>query len=136
KYDVRDGFQAGWQEFLRRERARKVTRPTKCVACVLKAVCGMCPANGELENGDPEAPVDWLCRTAHLRAMALGIPIVPHGDCEYCGGAAHGALAASAERLRTSPVAYPPAAITPDARRHLPLLALPPPPRSPSRRTH
>ena len=31
----------------------------------------MCPANGELENGDPEAPVDFLCRVAHLRAYAL-----------------------------------------------------------------
>jgi hypothetical protein len=61
----------------------------------------MCPANGELENGDPEAPVDWLCRVAHLRAMALDIPIVPHGDCEYCeGGAGHAPLAASAARLR------------------------------------
>ncbi|HMF93763.1 MAG TPA: radical SAM protein [Vicinamibacterales bacterium] len=128
KYNVRDGFRAGWEQFLRRERARKVTRPTKCAACVLKAVCGMCPANGELENGDPEAPVDWLCRTAHLRAMALGIPIVPHGDCEYCeGGLAHPALAESAARVRTTtPIAHTPATVTKDGRRFLHVVATDP----------
>jgi hypothetical protein len=82
-------------------RLRKVTRPTKCVTCTLKSVCGMCPANGELENGDPEAPVDWLCQTAHLRAMALDIPVTAHGDCAYCeGGSGHERLAGAARRLR------------------------------------
>ena len=102
KYDIRAGsFREGWEGFLHQQRLRKVTRPTKCVACALKSVCGMCPANGELENGDPEAPVDWLCRTAHLRALALEIPIAPHGDCEYCeGGAEHEHITESAARLR------------------------------------
>jgi hypothetical protein len=87
------------------------------VSCALKAVCGMCPANGELENGDPEAPVDWLCQTAHLRAMALGIQIAPHGDCEYCaGGRAFDRLAAAASRLRDERTAIdrPPATIEKD----------------------
>ena len=80
---------------------RKITRPTKCSSCTLKSVCGMCPANGELENADPEEPVDWLCHTAHLRAMALDIEVTPHGDCEYCkGGSEHARLAESAARLR------------------------------------
>ena len=36
-------------------RARKITAPTKCTSCELKSsLCAMCPANGELENGDPE----------------------------------------------------------------------------------
>src|SRR5207248_1245597 len=39
---------------------------------------------GELENGDPEKPVDFLCSTAHLRAAALNIAVAPHGACEYC----------------------------------------------------
>jgi hypothetical protein len=61
----------------------------------------MCPANGELENGDPEAPVDWLCRVAHLRARALDIPVPPHGDCEYCeGGTGHPYIVDAADRLR------------------------------------
>jgi hypothetical protein len=44
----------------------------------------MCPANGELENEDPEAPVDFLCEVAHLRATTFGVPVRPHGDCEFC----------------------------------------------------
>jgi radical SAM protein with 4Fe4S-binding SPASM domain len=102
KYDLRAGsFQDGWTGFLHQQRLRKITRPTKCVACTLKAVCGMCPANGELESGDPEAPVDWLCQTAHLRAMALDIEVTPHGECEYCqGGSAHARIAEAAARLR------------------------------------
>ncbi len=46
----------------------------------------MCPANGVLECGDAEEPVDFLCQVAHLRAYAFGIPISPHGECEYCPG--------------------------------------------------
>jgi hypothetical protein len=80
---------------------KKISRPTKCVECTLKAVCGMCPAQGELENGDAEAPVDWLCHTAHLRAMALDIPVTPHGTCEYCeGGSHHAEIVDAAQRLR------------------------------------
>src|SRR5262245_8742915 len=118
KYDLRAGsFEDGWNGFLHRERVKPITRPTKCVSCALKAVCGMCPANGELENGDPEAPVDWLCQTAHLRAMALEIDIAPHGDCEYCaGGRAHARLTAAAARLRAERPAIdrPPATIEKD----------------------
>jgi hypothetical protein len=46
----------------------------------------MCPANGELENGDKEKPVDYLCQVAHLRAHIFGLEIPSHGDCEYCAG--------------------------------------------------
>jgi radical SAM protein with 4Fe4S-binding SPASM domain len=84
-YDLRRGsFQEAWENFLLEVRQRKITRRTKCVACEIKAMCGMCPANGELENGDEEEPVDFLCQVAHLRAYVLGLPVPPHGDCEYC----------------------------------------------------
>lgn len=84
-YNLRSGsFGEGW-EYLSHVRRKPATRPTKCTNCSLGSMCGMCPANGELENGDPEAPVDFLCRVAHLRAEAFEIPVSPHGDCEYCG---------------------------------------------------
>ncbi len=90
KYNVRDGaVREGWEHFLRGVRARKVTRVTKCTACAMKSLCGSCAANGELENGDAEAPVDFLCRTAHLRAEVFGIDVPAHGDCEYCPGGSH-----------------------------------------------
>ena len=84
-YDIREGsFQQGWEEFLLKVHQKKITRPTKCVKCEIRPMCGMCPANGELENRDPEEPVDFLCQVAHLRAYALGLPVAPHGECEYC----------------------------------------------------
>jgi radical SAM protein with 4Fe4S-binding SPASM domain len=86
-YDLRQGsFRDGWEGFLHKTRHKKATRLTKCSTCAIKSMCGMCPANGELENGDPESPVDFLCQTAHLRAHAFDTPIRRHGDCEYCEG--------------------------------------------------
>jgi len=84
-YNLRRGsFRDGWENFLLKVRKKKVTRQTKCVSCEIKAMCGMCPANAELENRDAEEPVDFLCQVAHLRAKALGIQVKPHGKCEYC----------------------------------------------------
>jgi radical SAM protein with 4Fe4S-binding SPASM domain len=84
-YDIRKGsFRDGWENFLFQERFKKISRITKCTSCEIKAMCGMCPANGELENRDAEEPVDFLCHVAHLRAKALGMPVKPHGDCKYC----------------------------------------------------
>jgi radical SAM protein with 4Fe4S-binding SPASM domain len=103
KYDLRKGsFREAWEEFLLKVRRKKITRPTKCAACAIKAMCGMCPANGELENGDPESPVDFLCQTAHLRAHAFGVDITPHGECEYCeGGTRYEKLMASVASLHS-----------------------------------
>lgn len=101
-YDLRQGsFREGWESFVAKVRHKKITRITKCVACGIKEMCGMCPANGELENGDPESPVDFLCQTAHLRAYTLDIPVRPHGACEYCqGGSGFDRLIGSAAELR------------------------------------
>ena len=86
-YDLRKGsFQEGWDDFLHKVRLKKITYMTKCVACEIKSLCGMCPANGELEHGDPEKPVDFLCHVAHLRSHAIDIAVPPHGECEYCEG--------------------------------------------------
>jgi radical SAM protein with 4Fe4S-binding SPASM domain len=104
RFDLRKGtFREGWEAFIRRVRdKKKITRLTKCVSCELKAMCGMCPANGELENGDAEAPVDFLCQTAHLRAHAFDLPVRPHGDCAYCaGGAGYERLMEAVGRLQT-----------------------------------
>jgi len=92
-YDIRKGsVKEGWEKFLLEVRTRKRTRLTKCAECRIQSLCGMCPANGELENGDKETPVSFLCEVAHLRAMALGLEVPAHGDCEFC--------ADSPERLR------------------------------------
>jgi radical SAM protein with 4Fe4S-binding SPASM domain len=80
-YDLRRGtFREGWENFIALERQKSVTRRTRCTDCGLKAMCGMCPAQGELENRDAEEPVDFLCEVAHLRAQALGL-LVPDRKC-------------------------------------------------------
>ncbi len=109
-YSLRAGsVHEGWHEFLQRVRdKKKITRATKCVSCELKAMCGMCPANGELENGDPEAPVDFLCQVAHLRAHAFGLPIRAHGECAYCEGSiGYEQIRTAAERLKSGIPAAP-----------------------------
>jgi radical SAM protein with 4Fe4S-binding SPASM domain len=101
-YDLRRGsFRQGWEDFLLKVRSKKTTAVTKCVRCEIKALCGMCPANGELENGHAEKPVDFLCHVAHLRAQVLGIRVPAHGRCEYCeGGIRHQELMRSADALQ------------------------------------
>lgn len=101
KYNIRRGsVREGWEHFLRGVRTRPATRVTKCTQCALKSLCGSCAANAELENGDPEAPVDFLCRTAHLRAEVFGVDVRPHGECEYCeGGIRHDWVRHSADDI-------------------------------------
>jgi radical SAM protein with 4Fe4S-binding SPASM domain len=91
KYNVRDGsVREGWDHFLYGVRTRPAKRVTKCTSCALKSMCGSCAATNELENdGDAEEPVDFLCKTAHLRAAAFEIDVRPHGDCEFCVDGSH-----------------------------------------------
>jgi radical SAM protein with 4Fe4S-binding SPASM domain len=102
RYDLRSGsFQEGWDNDLLKVRQQKSTKLNKCHTCVLKVMCGMCPANGELEEGDPGKPVDFLCEVSHLRAYALGVDIPEHGECAYCRGGIHyDAIISTADELR------------------------------------
>lgn len=101
-FSIRErGVGAVWEGALLQLRQRKRSRLTKCVQCRIQSLCGMCPANGEMENGDRETPVEFLCHVAHLRAETLGIDIPPHGPCEFCpSGSQHAELVESARRIR------------------------------------
>lgn len=94
------GIRQVWEQSLLQLRTRKRTRITKCVDCRIKSLCGMCPANGEMENGDRETPVSFLCHVAHLRAAVIGVEVPAHGECEFCShGSQHEALMESARRI-------------------------------------
>jgi len=100
-FSVRNGgVKAIWEQSLLQLRNRKRTRITKCVECRIQSMCGMCPANGEMENDDKEAPVEFLCHVAHLRAAVIGVQVLAHGDCEYCaGGVRHDEVLESGRRI-------------------------------------
>jgi radical SAM protein with 4Fe4S-binding SPASM domain len=100
-FSVREiGLRRVWEDSLLKLRSRKRTRVTKCIQCRIQSLCGMCPANGEMENGDRESPVEFLCHVAHLRAAAVGVEIPVHGDCDFCaGGSQHDDMMESARRI-------------------------------------
>lgn len=105
-FSVREaGVRRVWEEALLQLRKSKRTRVTKCIQCRIQSLCGMCPANGELENGDRESPVEFLCHVAHLRAVAIGVEVPAHGECEFCaGGSEHEALIESARRIASKEI--------------------------------
>jgi radical SAM protein with 4Fe4S-binding SPASM domain len=71
-YDLRQGsFAEGWASLLERIVNRRKTRTVRCDTCAIAGTCDSCPGWGELEHGDLEAPVDYLCEISHRRANAL-----------------------------------------------------------------
>jgi radical SAM protein with 4Fe4S-binding SPASM domain len=103
-YDWRQGnFQEGWSGRLKEIRESKRQSRTICANCRIKSLCSMCPANGELESGDAETPVEFLCQVAHLRAYSLGFDVPEHGNCPCCaGGIHHSELSAAAIRIQNN----------------------------------
>jgi radical SAM protein with 4Fe4S-binding SPASM domain len=72
-YDLRTGtFREGWHEFIPQVLAQTWLRETPCRGCELISLCGQCPGWAQMESGDQEAPVAYLCQVAHLRAEAFG----------------------------------------------------------------
>jgi radical SAM protein with 4Fe4S-binding SPASM domain len=100
-YDARAGsVQEGWEQFLLEVRNRPRKSISKCAKCRITSLCSSCPATAELETGNPESAVEFLCEVAHLRAAASGVAIPAHGDCDFCpGGPRHEDLLQSAARI-------------------------------------
>jgi radical SAM protein with 4Fe4S-binding SPASM domain len=72
-YNLLQGtFHEGFYEAIpSRVLAQRRTRFSECQSCPMISLCSNCPSWAELECGDPEARVDWLCQVAHLRAAAF-----------------------------------------------------------------
>ena len=105
-FTVREaGIRRVWEGALLELRTRKRTRETKCTQCRIQSLCSMCPANGEMENGDRESPVEFLCEVAHLRAASIGVQIPAHGECEFCvAGGKHDSMIESARRIANNEI--------------------------------
>jgi radical SAM protein with 4Fe4S-binding SPASM domain len=69
---LRGTFHEGFFEAIPdRVLSQKRTHPSECQACPMITICGNCPSWAELECGDPEAKVEYLCQVAHLRATTF-----------------------------------------------------------------
>lgn len=67
-YDLRHGsFNDGYYNVFPEVLGKMRTRETECQSCEALNLCGQCPSWAELEHGDPEAKVEFLCQTAKLR---------------------------------------------------------------------
>ena len=74
QYDLRQGtFAEGWRDFLRGVRFQPAPQDNDCSECELLSMCGQCPGWAEIETGTLTERVDFLCKTAHLRAQTYGI---------------------------------------------------------------
>lgn len=58
---------------LRTARAKSRAYLARCARCFLKPLCEQCPAKAWMENGRLDAPVEYLCRSAHAQARRAGI---------------------------------------------------------------
>ncbi len=100
---TRQSFRDGWGDWAVRERKRLSGRSSRCLACGLLDLCGVCPPAARLEGGEESGPVAFLCEVAHLRALVFGIPVPAHGPCDFCpGGERHEKIASRAAALRNA----------------------------------
>jgi len=71
-YELSKGsFSEGWHDFIPEVLSQKWAQHTPCKTCKLYALCGQCPAYAQMECGDPEKLVEYLCKVAHLRVEAF-----------------------------------------------------------------
>ncbi len=76
-YDLKLGrFKEGWYNFIGRLRDRTISSDNRCRRCELMSLCGQCPGWAQIEHGDDESPVDYLCEIAHKRAEAFGVKVM------------------------------------------------------------
>lgn len=73
-FDLRSGtFRNGWYGFMPKVILEKWSQEVPCRNCDLYPLCGQCPAYAQMECGDVEKPVEYLCEIAHTRAEAFGL---------------------------------------------------------------
>jgi radical SAM protein with 4Fe4S-binding SPASM domain len=73
-FNLREGsFNHGWKKFIPEIRSLPKKRQSQCDSCRNRPLCARCPAWADLEAGNPEAPVEYLCKIASLRKEAFGL---------------------------------------------------------------
>jgi radical SAM protein with 4Fe4S-binding SPASM domain len=71
-YSIREGsFADGWDRVFPALRERPRTRGVPCDRCSVRAACDICVGWSQVETGDPEAVVPFLCTLTHVRSAAF-----------------------------------------------------------------
>lgn len=71
-YDLRTGsFREGWEVELLRFREIEAPPGYECNSCERRFLCGLCPAQAELETGSPHAKSEFYCSLGREREQAI-----------------------------------------------------------------
>ncbi len=72
-YSLREGsLRQGWEETFPVMRARRRTKAVPCDGCAYNAACDRCIGWSQVETGDPEGLIPFLCQVTYARACAFG----------------------------------------------------------------
>ncbi|MEW6614166.1 MAG: radical SAM protein [Thermodesulfobacteriota bacterium] len=72
-YNLRSiGFSQGWQEIMPKLINQRMDADFPCRNCELVYLCEQCPGWAELEKGNPQRVVDFLCQVTQLRQKNFG----------------------------------------------------------------
>jgi len=72
-YSVREhGVAGAWGKLVEMMDSETYKSDTKCLSCELRWMCRQCPCRAQLEHGDRERVVDYLCELTRLRAVTCG----------------------------------------------------------------
>ncbi len=75
-YNLRAGtFSDGWYNFLGKLKEKSLSQDNRCRQCDLASLCGQCPGWAQVEMGDDESQVKYLCEITHRRAEAFAVDI-------------------------------------------------------------
>lgn len=67
-YDARSlSFRKIWFDLFPEILSLKPSPGSKCHSCQIEPLCNSCPGWAQLENGNEDSPVEFLCEVAHLR---------------------------------------------------------------------
>ena len=67
-FNLRNGpFRNGFYQLFPKIRSAKYHTSSRCKDCHIWYLCPQCPGRAQLENGDPQIPVNYFCELAHER---------------------------------------------------------------------
>jgi radical SAM protein with 4Fe4S-binding SPASM domain len=80
-FDLHGGrFLSGWREVMPRFLAQKVVPGYPCHACEKRFICGVCPAQSEMETGSVFRNPQYMCELGEARCGALARPVAGRAD--------------------------------------------------------